>query len=209
MAGLRERKRESTRREVWQSALQMFAERGYDNVTVEEIADYCAVSPRTIFRYFGTKEDVLFAGTEDRRLLLLHSIEAQAPGVSAFRALDHACRAVAEDYGPDLELMRTRARIIEASPTLQPRDAGLPRQWDRDVMLLLRKSGRAAGLSDLELRLLVGASMTALRISIEEWISTEQDLLDLIGIAFDRLGRGLAGEPPVSRAGAERWDISW
>jgi len=75
---------------------------GYDNVRVEEIADYCGVSPRTIFRYFGTKEDVLFAGTEARRMLLLHAIEAQPPGLSAFRALERACRTVAEDYAADL-----------------------------------------------------------------------------------------------------------
>ena len=208
MAGLRERKRESTRRSIWHSALQMFAERGYDNVTIEEIADYCAVSPRTIFRYFGTKEDVLFAGTEARRMLLLHAIETQPPGGGAFRVLERACRTVAEDYVPDLELMRTRARIIEASPALQPRNAGLPEQWDGDVLLLLRKSGRAAGMTDLELRLLVGASMSALRICIEEWIRTEQDLLALIGAAFEHLGRGLAGKQPPA-ANRAHWSISW
>jgi AcrR family transcriptional regulator len=208
MAGLRERKRESTRKSIWHSALQMFAERGYDNVTVEEIADYCAVSPRTIFRYFGAKEDVLFAGTEARRMLLLHAIEVQPPGLSAFRALERACRAVAEDYEPDLELMRTRARIVEASPLLQPRNAGLPQQWDGDVVLLLRKSGRAGAMTNLELRLLVGASMSALRICIEEWISTEQNLLTLFDTAFARLGSGLTGEPAPA-AGYPRWDISW
>lgn len=207
MAGLRERKRESTQRSIWHAALKMFAEHGYDNVTVETIADYCAVSPRTIFRYFGTKEDVLFAGTEARRMLLLHAIEASPPALSPFRVLERACRTVAEDYEPDLELMRTRARIVEASPQLQPRNAGLPQQWDRDVLLLLGKSGRAGGMTHLELRLLVGASMSALRICIEEWISTEQNLLALVDTAFGRLGRGLAGEPPAAVSHA--WDISW
>jgi AcrR family transcriptional regulator len=185
----------------------MFAERGYDNVTVEEIAAYCEVSPRTIFRYFGTKEDVLFAGTEARRMLLLHAIEDQPPGLGAFRALEHACRTVAQDYQPDRELMRTRARIVEASPQLQPRNASLPQQWDSDVLLLLGKSGRAAGMTHLELRLLVGASMSALRICIEEWISTDQSLLALIDTAFGHLGRGLAAEPPAAVYG--RGDISW
>jgi AcrR family transcriptional regulator len=194
MAGLRARKRESTQRSIWQMAIQLFAERGYDNVTIEEIADRCQVSPRTIFRYFGTKEDVLFAGTEERRVTLMQAIEAQPPEASAFQVLERACRLMAEDYGPDLDLLRARARIVDAAPGLQPRNSALPQLWDRDVLTQLRRSGRAAGIADLELRLLVGTSMTALRICIEEWIATEADLLTLIDTAFDRLGRGLADE---------------
>jgi AcrR family transcriptional regulator len=203
MAGLRARKRESTQRSIWQMAIRLFAERGYDNVTIEEIADQCQVSPRTVFRYFGTKEDVLFAGTEERRVTLMQAIEAQPPEAGAFQVLARACRMVAEDYEPDLDLMRARARIVEASPGLQPRNAGLPQQWDRDVLLALRESGRAAGIADLELRLLVGASMTALRICIDEWIVTDADLLMLIDTAFDRLGRGLALR--AHRVGRLRW----
>ena len=197
--GLRERKRESTWHSIWQVAMKLFAERGYNHVTIEEIADACVISPRTIFRYFGTKEDVLFAGTDARRTKLLHAIEAQRSDASAFEALRGGCRLLAEDYLPDLELMRDRARIVAGAPSLQPRNAGLPQQWDHDVADVLKGSGRAGGLSDLELRLVVGAAMTALRICIDEWIVTGHDLLELLDTAFASLSRGLATEPSASR----------
>ena len=59
-ASLRERKKLATRRELRRVALRMIADRGYSNVTVEEIAEAANVSPRTFFNYFPTKEAALF-----------------------------------------------------------------------------------------------------------------------------------------------------
>lgn len=190
--GLRERKREATRRSMTHAAMRLFDERGYDNVTVEEIAEACDVSPRTFFRYFGTKEEVLFAESEERRQLLLDALAEQPQDATPFQAVYGACRAVADHYVADRELLRLRARIIDRATSLQPRDAELPRRWDRDVMEELRASGRAVGMSEVDLRLDVGASMTAFRVAIETWIRRDDDdLHGLIDIAFGRLVRGL------------------
>ncbi|MER5266286.1 TetR family transcriptional regulator [Actinosynnema sp. NPDC002837] len=63
-AGLRERARRAVRAELAQIALGLFAERGFDETTVGEIAESAGLTKRSFFRYFPAKEDVVFAGTD-------------------------------------------------------------------------------------------------------------------------------------------------
>lgn len=171
--------------------MTLFAERGYDNVTVEDIAEVCVLSPRTFFRYFATKEEVLFSGTDLRRDLFIEALEEQPPDGTLFDAIYGASRALAEHYLPEHEALRTRDRIVKAAPSLRSRDLGFPGQWDDDVMAVLRGSGRADNVSDLELRLVTGAAMTALRVTIQEWLASDDDLFELLDAAFGMLAAGM------------------
>src|SRR6478735_8774094 len=59
-AGLRQRKKESSRRAIEDAAWELFAEKGYEETSVNDIAEHADVAPRTFFRYFPTKEAVLY-----------------------------------------------------------------------------------------------------------------------------------------------------
>src|SRR5262245_66377598 len=96
--GLRERKKARTREALQEAAMERFARQGFDGTTVEEIAEACEVSPRTFFRYFPTKEDVLFADADDRRGTLLGVLAERPAREPPVVALHAAMRALASDY---------------------------------------------------------------------------------------------------------------
>src|SRR6266498_3915695 len=85
-ASLRDRKRARIKRMLQAEALRLFAEKGYEGTTVEDIADAAAISPRTFFRYFPSKEDVVVWDEYDPLALeLLESRADDEPLAEAFR----------------------------------------------------------------------------------------------------------------------------
>jgi AcrR family transcriptional regulator len=195
-AGLRERKKEKTRQALVRSALRQFARRGFDGVTIEDIAGACDVSPRTFFRYFGSKEDVLFSDADAQRAHLMGVLAAQPAHVPPLRALQAAVLEVAADYEAQRDAILLRHRIVSATPTLGSRVAERHHCWESAVITELRRSGRGDGVSELTLRLSVAAATTALRVATELWVEGggEGDLRVLLATALDRLRTGLEGE---------------
>ena len=106
---LRERKKLATRRLLRRAALDLVAQRGLTNVTVEDIAEAAEVSPRTFFNYFPSKEAVLFGGDPDRAAELREGIVNEAPGQPALDAL----RAV---LARDSEVMADELRSLGGDP---------------------------------------------------------------------------------------------
>jgi AcrR family transcriptional regulator len=122
--GLRERKKLQTRQAIFDAALRLFAERGFEAVTVAEIARAADVSEGTVFNYFRTKEDLFYGQMEDFEAELLGEIRDREPGESVSAAYARALLArsgrlaSAERAG----LIATAARIVGASPSLQARE---------------------------------------------------------------------------------------
>lgn len=85
--GLRERKKQMTRQAILDASVALFAERGYDGVTVAQIADAANVSVKTLFTYFDSKEDLVFGGEDEARDALLAAVRNRAPGQSALEAV--------------------------------------------------------------------------------------------------------------------------
>jgi AcrR family transcriptional regulator len=112
--GLRERKKQQTRETISRVALELFDERGYDETTLAEIAEAADVSPRTIFAYFDSKEEILFCDAP-AQLEELRSALAQRPeGSTTIDALRELLSAIP----PPGELAMLRKRIIRSSPAL-------------------------------------------------------------------------------------------
>src|SRR5205814_3352751 len=85
--GLRERKKQRTRDAIASTGLALFSERGYHATTVADIAAVADVSERTVFGYFATKEDILFADHLALEHDLAQALDERAAGVSALDTL--------------------------------------------------------------------------------------------------------------------------
>ena len=85
LPGLRERKKARTRAAIQHEALRLFREKGYEETTVDQIAEAVEISPSTFFRYFGTKEDVVL--TDDYDVVLVEQYRAQPPDLGPVQAL--------------------------------------------------------------------------------------------------------------------------
>ncbi|MEV1295109.1 TetR family transcriptional regulator [Pseudonocardia sp. NPDC049635] len=118
--GRRERKKLATREALVSAALELFGERGFDGVTVAEIAERADVSTRTFFLHFPTKEDVL-AGDADARLQIgLDALAEHVPGEGPEDALARAMRLMIDDGRPEeLALGRVRYDLSRAHPSIR------------------------------------------------------------------------------------------
>jgi len=120
MTGLREQKREHTRRQLVDAADRLFRERGYAETTVADIAAAAGVSTRTAFTYFATKDDLLFPDADERVRAAVDALEQRAgedePIQALLRALQGADIAVTDLIGDRAAL---RVALIESEPSVR------------------------------------------------------------------------------------------
>ena len=121
-AGLRERRKQQTREAISDIATRMFAARGFDEVTIAQVAEAAGVAKMTVTNYFPRKEDLIFDRAEAVIRSLADVVTARAPGESLLAAIrrDYAERVARAD--PTLGLSSPEfARMIADSPVLASR----------------------------------------------------------------------------------------
>ncbi|GAB1329791.1 TetR/AcrR family transcriptional regulator [Streptomyces sennicomposti] len=104
------------------AALELFLERGYDNVTVTHIAERAGLTRRSYFRYFPDKREVLFAGSEHLPPALAEAVLAADPDAAPLAAVLDAFARVGARLAEQVDGARERRAVIDASPELQERE---------------------------------------------------------------------------------------
>jgi AcrR family transcriptional regulator len=116
--GLRERKKERTRLALEEAALRLFDAHGYDETTVEQIAEAADVSTRTFFRYYPTKADVLLRDQAARLAMVEGFLAARPAGEPVMASLRALLRALAVDMAAERHLLAAQYRWAPSSVML-------------------------------------------------------------------------------------------
>ncbi|MFI7223945.1 TetR/AcrR family transcriptional regulator [Nonomuraea angiospora] len=195
--GLRERKKEQTRRRIAEVALRLFDERGYDAVTVNEIAEAAGVAKVTLFNYFPTKDCLVIEGVKED---LAAIVAGRGEGRSPLQVLrEHYRSMAAQGAGAvDVEALLARVRVISSSPALMGALHGVHMSERHELAEAL---GEAYPGDDLTARLMAGqisAAVTTVQEAFFQRIATGEPLEEAgrrlagdVELAFDLLEHGL------------------
>ena len=174
------------------AALELYAERGFEQTTVADIAERAGVTERTYFRYFADKREVLFDPSRALETTVLSAIDAAPAATPPLEAVAAAMVATGAHLA-DRDYSRERASVIAANPSLQEREL---------LKLSALSAGAAAALvrrgsSPVVASLAADAGVSIFRIGFERWVGTTGDetLGDCIADAFTELRTLSAGAP--------------
>jgi len=149
MEGLRERKKRQTRDAIAAAAMELFQARGFEEVTVADVARAADVSEKTVFNHFPTKEDLAFAGREEGLKRLVADLTERPPGTSVLDVFRSLTTAVIDEFVvPGDEDLLAVAKIIRHSRTLQQR---LTVGWESGAAAITAAIAETSGAADDDL----------------------------------------------------------
>ena len=204
--GLRERKKRQTRALIAAAARRLFSDRGFDAVTVAEVARAADVSEGTVYNYFPTKEDLFYGGMEAFEAELVDAVRDRPVGepvLDAFRrfVLDSLGRLANEEVP---EVVATAARLVAASRALQAREREIVAHYTDALAALIAQEAEAP--ADVEPSAAAAALMCVQR-ALVAYVRAQvldgrhgpelaADTRAQAKRAFARLETGLAGYSP-------------
>jgi AcrR family transcriptional regulator len=153
--GLRERKKRKTRDTITKVALDLFADRGYEQTTIAEIAEAAEVSPRTIFAYFPSKEDILFCDLPATQERLAEALRERPAGATT---LDVLREFIAGSLAPDRNRL-LRKRVVATNETLRRNERARFAPFERLIVEAIAEDLHA-GPDDIRPQI-VGAALIA------------------------------------------------
>ncbi|MEU8267962.1 TetR family transcriptional regulator [Sphaerisporangium sp. NPDC049002] len=169
--GLRERKKHQTRLALTDAAFDLFLAQGYEATTVDQIAAAVDVSPRTFFRYFGSKEDLALDFTVEYNELITAALAARpddepplAALVQSFREFIHTMERTAEE---DTERFLKHRQVIDGNPALLATSFARMSETEKLLTVEMARRQGTDPATDPRPRLLVGFITSAIRVGFE------------------------------------------
>ncbi|QEU96654.1 TetR/AcrR family transcriptional regulator [Streptomyces kanamyceticus] len=184
--GLRERKKARTKAAIQREAVRLFREQGYAGTTVEQVAEAAEVAPSTVFRYFATKQDLVFSREYDLPFSVM--FQAQSPELTPIEAERRTIRSMLEDISEEeMALQRERWILIVSEPELWGAGLGSITQSMRVMSeQVAKRAGRDPG--DAVVRAYSGAVFgVMLQVSLEWAEDPDMDFATALDEALECL----------------------
>lgn len=188
-AGLRERKLAWQRARLVEAGIRLFASRGFDATTVDEIAASAGVSRRTLFRYFGTKGDIVMEWARGTTTTLVGALCERPAGEPPPASLHAAFVTLCETLANSPADIRTVSIMIENTASLRPYSLLKHAQWEDALTEVL--SRRHPDREPLRSALLARVAVAAFRTALGEWFRTDPAQENLSG-PIEHLDRAFA-----------------
>ncbi|APY88513.1 transcriptional regulator [Streptomyces alfalfae] len=200
--GLRERKKQRTRNALLRAALELFTTKGYEETTVDEIAEAVDVSQRTFFRYFANKQEAVFAVQEMVEARFVEVLRERPAHETPLVALREAVLGAWEAMGQSIEevvpveLHMSTYQMIESTPSLLAVHMRRSIETEDEVARVIAEREGLDMETDPRPRVAVAAFSGVMRVTGRLWGAGEdtslESIRELTGQYLDHLGPALA-----------------
>jgi AcrR family transcriptional regulator len=183
--GRRERKKLATRQALMDAALRLVADRGLEQVTVEDISEAADVATRTFFNYFSSKEEALL-GNAPEKAATVHRLVVDRPATeSPLEAVYQVLRELTLQQARRREELLLRQQVIERHPGLLARQLGMYASFERALTAAVAER-LGAPADALYARVLATAAVAAARAAVSSWMADQgrRPLVTMVDTAF-------------------------
>jgi AcrR family transcriptional regulator len=197
-----------TRARIAAAAFELFAAQGYDGTTVDAIAERAGIARRTFFRYFRSKDDVIFPDHDSLLATVNENLAAQS-GVGPLQAICSGVRVVFRNYVSDPQVSVQRYRLTRSVDALRDRELATVQRYERAFSRYVRERMAGGGLSESETVLradvIAAAVVAAHNAVLREWLRSggDYDPMSDLETAFGWVLQRLGGEAVVVGAGTD------
>ncbi len=192
---LRDRKKANVKRQFIEAATKLFFEKGFDNVTVEDIVKKTGVSRSTFFRYFKTKEAVVFRNHRARLAIFREMLStAKSDDKKVFSAIRNALINFSQYYDEIRNELIEEYQIVVSSPYLIAKDIEKDRDFEDAISEEIYRRAGDGEMGRKKSRILAAAIFGTARIIMEEWfeggcrkplVKLAKESLDILSSSFE------------------------
>lgn len=190
-----QRRKQRTRTAIEETSLRLFADKGFDETTVDDLAAAAGIGRRTFFRYYPSKNDVVFGDYETRTEVLRAALASAEPGMHPVEMVRRALRAT-NDYAPgEYVSLAIRIWLLTTVRSLQAHAAWRYSTWED--LIVEHVLARVGARHRLYACALAKTSIAAMWAAYTVWLDdgAGPNLASLIDESFDRLTTGFADLP--------------